>query len=177
MRWFRFVVLVVVVAIIQSAFLEKIAFTDQHIKPDLLLTLVVFFSICGVSEAKKARLGGWEFNVSEAVITSFAIGFIADVLARSLGPRIISYGLFGTLLAHLHRVVSAKRITYQALIIFITSVFAGALVALLTLIQQKTPATFKLLLWTSVYSAIAGPFFFLPAAWWMRIKTRRFTKF
>jgi len=177
MRWFRFVVLIVVVAIMQLAFLDKVAFSDQHIKPDLLFTLVVFFSICGISEAKKNRLGGWEFNVSEAVITSFAIGLIADIIARALGPRIISYGLIGTLLAHLHRVVSARKITYQAIIIFATSILAGALVALLTVIQRNIPTQFKLILWTSLYSAIVGPFFFVPAAWWMSIKTRRFSKF
>jgi len=177
MRWLRFVVLIVAVAVLQLAFLEKIAFTDRHIKPDLLLALVVFFSICGISEAKQSRLGGWEFNVSEAVITSFAIGLIADITAHTLGPRIISYGVIGSLLAHLHRLVSARRITYQAIIIFATSILAGTLVALLTVIQRKTPTQFKLILWTSLYSAIVGPFFFVPAAWWMNIKTRRFSKF
>jgi len=159
-RWFRFAVLLSLVAVLQAGVLAH-----WNIKPDLLLILLVFFAVYS--------------NTSEAVITSFTIGFAADIIGFAMGPQIISFGLFGTLLAYLHRVIAIRRMPYQAAAIFITGLLAGALAHFLTFLkgQPTAPNLYIVLLATSLYSAIVGPFLFLPSAWWMRIKTDRFSRY
>ena len=162
MRWFRFAVFILTVTVLQASLLDIIAVTAWNIKPDLLLILLVFFAIYS--------------NTSEAIITSFTIGFAADIIGPAMGPQIISFGLFGTALAYLHQVIAIKKMAYQSAAIFITGFLAGVLVYLLTYLKgQPTGAgIYAVLFGTSLYSALVGPFLFLPSAWWMRIKTHRF---
>ncbi len=158
MRWFRFAVLLSLVTVLQAGLLAH-----WNIKPDLLLILLVFFAIyC---------------DTSEAIVTSFTIGFAADVIGFVMGPQIISFGLFGTLLAYLHRLIAIRKMPYQSAAIFITGLLAGALAHFFTFLkgQPTTPNIYTVLIGTSLYSAIVGPFLFLPSAWWMRIKTHRFS--
>ncbi len=160
MHWFRFAVLVLVVTVLQAGLSDIIAVTNLNVKPDLLLILLVFFAIyC---------------NTFEAIITSFIIGFAADIILAGspMGPRIISFGLFGTVLAYLNSVVTIKRMPYQALAIFITAFLADTLANLLASLRGQ-PAVYTVIFGTSFYSALAGPFLFLPCAWWMRIKVER----
>ncbi len=162
MRWFRFAVFICLVTVLQASLVDIIAVTHLDIRPDLLLILLVFFSIyC---------------SGSEAIITSFTIGFAADIIGSTMGVRIISFGLFGTLLAYLHRVITIKKMPYQSLTIFITGLLTGVLVHFLTLLkgQPAEPNVYAVVFWTSLYSGFVGPFLFLPTAWWMRIKTYRF---
>lgn len=159
MRWFRFAVLVLLATVLQASF-----FADLNIKPDLLLILLVFFAIyC---------------NTSNAIICSFTIGFAADLIGRTMGPQIISFGLFGTALAYLHQVIVIRKMTYQALVIFITALLAGSMVYFLNSLKgEPTPQNmFAALFWIALYSALVGPFLFLPSAWWMRIKISRFSR-
>ncbi len=159
MRWFRFAVLLSLVTVLQASLLAHL-----NIKPDLLLILLVFFAIyC---------------NTSEAIITSFTIGFAADIISSTMGPQIISFGLFGTALAYLHRVIAIRKILYQALAIFATALFAGVLAYFLTALKGEPtpPGIYAVVFGTSLCSAVVGPFLFLPSAWWMRIKTHRFRR-
>ncbi|MBA7647447.1 hypothetical protein ES703_55219 [subsurface metagenome] len=161
MRWFRFAVLISLVAVLQASLLA-----DLNIKPDLLLILLVFFAIyC---------------NTSKAIITSFTIGFAADIImvGSAMGPQIISFGLFGTALAYLHRVITIKKMPYQALAIFITALLAGLLAQFLSFLKREPtpPNIYAVLFWTSLCSSLVGPFLFLPSAWWMRIKTDRLSR-
>lgn len=161
MRWVRFAVLILIVSVLQASLVNIIAISSLNIKPDLLLILMVFFSIyC---------------NQPEAIITSFTIGFAADIIGSAMGPQIISFGLFGTLLSYLHGVIIIKKMPYQSLVIFISSLLTGMMVHFLTLlkVQPTTANAYTALFGTSVYSSILGPFLFLPTAWWMRIKTYR----
>ncbi len=156
MRWFRFAVLVLLATILQASF-----FADSNIKPDLLLILLVFFAIyC---------------NTSDAIITSFTIGFAADLIGRTMGPQMIGFGLFGTALAYLHQVIAIRKMTYQFLAIFITALLAGSMVYFLNFLKgEPTPQNmFAALFGIALYSALVGPFLFLPSAWWMRIKIHR----
>lgn len=153
MRWLRFAVLILTITVLQAGLLAHL-----DIKPDLLLILLVFFAIyC---------------NSFEAVITSFAIGFATDIIGPSIGPQVISFGLFGTLLSNLHRVIAIRKMPYQAAAIFVVGFLAGALAYFLAFLkgQPVAPNTYVVLLGTSLYSAIVGPFLFLPSAWWMRIR-------
>jgi rod shape-determining protein MreD len=159
MRWFRFAVLVLLATVLQAGFLANF-----NIKPDLLLILLVFFAVyC---------------NTSEAIVSSFMIGFAADLIAPVMGPQTISFGLVGTLLAYLHRVLAIRKMHYQALAIFVTGILTGILAILLNMLRGETPLPgfFGGMLIISLISGIVGPFLFLPSAWWMRIKTNRFRR-
>jgi rod shape-determining protein MreD len=156
MRWLRFAILIILTAVLQASL-----FADLNIKPDLLLILVVFFAIyC---------------NISEAIITSFAIGFAADLIGAAMGPQIISYGLFGTALAYLHRVIAIRSMPHQAAAIFATAVSAGAAAYFLAALKDQpiAPNIHTVLLGIALYSSFVGPFLFLPTGWWMHIKTSR----
>jgi rod shape-determining protein MreD len=165
MRWLRFAVLVIVATILQTSLVDIIAVTSANIKPDLLLVLLVFFSV--------------HLSSTDAVITSFIIGFAADIISPTMGPQIISFGLFGTLLADLHGVIAIKKWSYQSLAIFIVGFLAAAIAYFLVFLKSEpTPAnTYANLFWTPLYSAIIGPFFFLPAELWMRTQRRRVRRF
>ncbi len=159
MRWLRFGVFILIAAILQASVLAGL-----NIKPDLLLVLLVFFAVyC---------------NTAEAIITSFAIGFVADIIGSAMGPYTVSFGLFGTLLAYLHRAVAIRKMPYQSAAIFITCLLAGTLAYLLTFLKGTSAVHSvhgAVIFWTSLYSAIVGPFLFLPSAWWMHINTHRFS--
>lgn len=165
MRWFRFAVFILTVTVLQASLLDIIAVTDLNIKPDLLLILLVFFAIYS--------------NTSEAIITSFTIGFAADIIGPEMGPQIIGFGLFGTALAYLHRVIAIKKMAYQSAAIFITGFLAGTVAQLLALLKGQSAVSdvYTVIAGTSLYSAIVGPFLFLPTAWWMRIKTPRSARY
>ena len=161
MRWLRFALLILAVTVIQKGLLAR-----WSSKPDLLIILLVFFAIY--------------YNTSEAIISSFTIGFAADLVGSPMpmGPHMISFGLFGTLLAYLNRVIAIKRMPYQALAIFAVSVLAGLLSYLLAYFTGEPIAgkIYVVVFITALYSSIVGPFLFLPVAWWMRIKTNRFAR-
>jgi rod shape-determining protein MreD len=159
MRWFRFALLILAVTILQKGLLAR-----WSNKPDLLVILLVFYAI--------------HYNTSVAIISSFTIGFAADLVGSPMpmGPQMISFGLFGTLLAYLHRVIAVKKMPYQALAIFVISILTGALSYLLANITGEPVAAniYAVVFITALYSSIVGPFLFLPLAWWMKIKTDRF---
>lgn len=161
MRWFRFAVLILAAVLLQAGLL-----THLSTKPDLLIILLVFFAI--------------HRNTSEAIITSFTIGFAADLITMvgsGMGPRIISFGLFGTALAYLNRFIAIRKMPYQSLAIFVTAFLTGIMAHFLARFGRGQPAVpniYTELFWISLCSAIVGPFLFLPLAWWMRIKIRRF---
>lgn len=162
MRWFRFAVFILVVTLMQAGLVDIISLIN--VKPDLLLILLVFFAIY--------------YNTTEAIISSFAIGFAADLIGPAMGPGMISFGLFGTLLAYLHRFIAIREMPYQSLAIAVIGLLAGFLALLLSFLkgQPAAPGIFTVLLGTSLYSSIIGPFLFLPSAWLMRIKTHRFSR-
>jgi hypothetical protein len=91
-----------------------------------------------------------------------------------MGPRVISFGLFGTGLAYLRHVITIKKMPYEALAIFIIGLCTGVLVRMLTLLGGRTTGWggFGVLAGTSIYSAVIGPFMFLLLDWVMRIKNR-----
>jgi len=152
-RWFRFAVLTLTAAVLQAGLLAS-----WDIKPDLLLVLLAFFAIYA--------------DTSEAIITSFVVGFAADIVGPAMGPQIISFGLFGTLLSYLRHVIAIRKMAYQAAVIFIVGFSCGVMSHLLSLLagQPRTSNVYTALFETSLCSCIVGPFLFLPLAWWMRIK-------
>jgi rod shape-determining protein MreD len=165
MRWIRFAVLVIIATILQTSLVDIVAVTATNIKPDLLLILLVFFAV--------------NFRGKDAVIASFAIGFAADIISPTMGPQLISFGLFGTLLADLNVVIALRKWPYQSLAIFVIGFLTAALAYFLVFLkpEQTLLNAYTKLLWTPLYSAIIGPFLFLPAELWMRTKRRRIRRF
>ena len=162
MNWPRFAVLVLIATFLQARWIDTIAVTDLRVTPDLLLIAMVFFAV--------------RCNESEAIITSFVLGFAADIATSgfSMGPLIISFGLFGTALAYLHRLIAIKKVPHEAITILVITLGTGCLAWLLARAAgQSRPAGFGTLLGTSIYSAVLGPVLFLLLDWLMRIKTRR----
>jgi len=164
MQWIRFALLVLLATIMQTSLAGIVAVTSNAIKPDLLLILLVFFAT--------------HCNATDVVITSFAIGFAADIASPTyglIGPQMVSFGLTGTLLLDLSRVVSIKRMPHQVLAIFITGFVASLLAYLLTLLRAhaSTSNIYIDAVWKPLYSAIVGPFLLLPIGWWMRISRNR----
>ena len=136
-------------------------------KPDLLIVLLVFFAVYS--------------HTSEAIISSFTIGFAADLIGSPLpmGPHMISFGLLGTLLAYVHRVVAIRRKPYQALAIFVVGLVAAVLTHLLAFVFKREPLPENVLtavLLTSLFSSLVGPFLFPPAAWCVGIEMNRFQR-
>ncbi len=155
MRWFRFAVLILAVTILQKGLFQR--FATMH---DFLLVLLVFFAVyC---------------NTSEAIITSFAIGFAADLIGSPLpmGSHMIALGVFGTLLAYLHRVITIRRMPHQAIAIFAVTLLTGIATYLLAR-ESLSVNVYSGLLKTALCSGIVGPFLFPPLAWCMHIKINR----
>lgn len=155
MRWFRFAVLILVVTILQKGVLERF-----HTRPDLLLVLLAFFAVyC---------------NTSDAIITSFSIGFAADLIGSPMpmGSHMIAFGVFGTLLGYVHCVITMGRMPHQALAIFIVGLLAGVTTALLAR-ESISAKLLSDLFVTAVFSAVVGPFLFRPLAWCMHINLNR----
>jgi rod shape-determining protein MreD len=163
MRWPRFAVVVLVTTLLQASWVDTIAVTRLNVAPDLLLIVMVFFAI--------------RCDVTEAIISSFALGFAADIVASGfpMGPRIISFGLFGTGLAYMHRVITIRKMPHEALAILVIGFCAGGLAYLLALLAGRPVEHwgFGELSGTSIYSGVAGPFLFLLLDWTMRIKSKR----
>ncbi len=142
MRWFRFAFLIIAAAVIQSsALLGTISLTDMHIKPDLLLMLLVYFAISCESY--------------DAIICSFAIGFAADLTGAAIGPHFISFGLLGTVLAHIKKVILLKQTRQQAAAIFVMGILTYILASMLIKFKVPSAAASMFKIFTvSIYSAI-----------------------
>jgi rod shape-determining protein MreD len=165
MRWLRFAILIIAATILQTSLIDMISVTAAEIKPDVLLILLVFFAIFS--------------NPTNAVISSFTIGFAADIIGPTMGPRMISFGVFGILLADLHQVIEIRKMPHQSFAIFMTGFLTAALAFFLSFLKAEPTASGVAteLLWKPIYSAIVGPILFLPTAWFMRIGKRRMRRF
>jgi cell shape-determining protein MreD len=163
MRWPRFAVLVLIITLLQAGWVDLIAVTRLNVTPDLLLIAMVFFAI--------------HCNTYEAIISSFALGLAADVASTgfSMGPWLISLGVFGTGLAYLNRVISIRKKSYEAIAIFLAGLGTGGLAHLLAFFAGRSAGWggFETLAGTAIYSAVIGPFLFLLFNWLMNIRSRR----
>lgn len=164
MPWLRFTLLIILATILQSSFIGDNPHVTAPARPDLLLILLVFFAV---------RSGP-----QEAVLASFAIGFAADLIHPAtgfMGPQIISFGLFGTLLSNLSNVISIRRVPFQMVTIFLMGIVTSIGSYLLGLLRAES-AGFNLgavLFWRPLLSGLIGPFLFPPVAWWMKMTKRR----
>ncbi len=163
MQWIRFTIFVMGLAIIQTGLLDIIAIgAENKIKPDLLLIAMIFFAIY--------------YKNKEVIISSFAIGFVADVSAGTfIGSQTLAFGLLGSLIGFLNKALSIKKMGYQAAAILIISLTVKIITAILTKIrgQHFDENIYSIILFVSIYSAVVGPFLFLPYRWLMGQNIRR----
>ncbi|MHB0945731.1 MAG: rod shape-determining protein MreD [Sedimentisphaerales bacterium] len=119
MKWLRFIMLLLFIAVLQSGTVMNIfALTDRHIKPNIFLLLLVYFAI--------------NCDSYNAIITSFALGFAADLAGAVMGPHIISYGLVGVAVAYVRNIILMKKTGQQAAAIFVAGIFVELIAVLLT---------------------------------------------
>jgi rod shape-determining protein MreD len=143
MKWLRFTFLIIVVAVLQiSTVMNLLELTDLRIRPNILLVLLVYFAIYCDSY--------------DAVITSFALGFAADITGAVIGPHFISYGIIGTALAHLRKAILLKNTRQQALTIFITGILTEVVALMLTGLKASGLAKTGIfeIIAVAVYSAV-----------------------
>jgi rod shape-determining protein MreD len=159
MQWLRFVALVLVGTLLQADLLKVISIAS--VQPNLLIIFLVFFAI--YCEKK------------DAIIASFAIGFAFDLISTSMGPATISFGLIGTGISYLSKVFRLRRMPFQAAAIFLTVIATAIFCYFFRRIQQQPEyhEFWEPAFMTALYSAIIGPFLFLPVSWWMQIKIHR----
>ncbi|MBN2588274.1 MAG: rod shape-determining protein MreD [Sedimentisphaerales bacterium] len=153
MRWIRFAVLVCLATIAQATL------SNYNLRPDLLIILVVFFAIYN--------------NTTDAIITSFILGFAADLIGITMGSQMISFGILGTALSYLNHVFALRKVPYQVTSIIAMTILAGFCTNILNSLKHAGTIEFSYILKTAIFSAIVGPFLFLPCTWWMKIKTHR----
>jgi rod shape-determining protein MreD len=153
MRWIRFAVLVCLATIVQAGSLSQFP-----LMPDLLVILLVFFAVYS--------------NTTDAIITSFSIGFAADLIGTSMGTKMLSFLIAGTSIAYLNRVFSLRKIPAQAIAILTAVILTGALSNVLNSFKNVVTIEYGTILKTAAVSGIAGPLLFIPARWWMRLKTK-----
>ena len=168
MRWARFSIILLVITILNTGdMLDLISVGSLHIRPDLLLIILVFFaSNCGMFEA---------------IIASFVIGFAADISGSVMGPYTISFGLFGSLISQLRKVIIMKRMIHQCGAIVATGLLAGGLACLLAFFKthELAPNIYVALAGMAVYSGIIGPFIWLALgaiAHWLGIRRSRLSR-
>jgi rod shape-determining protein MreD len=150
MPWIRFVILVLTCTILQNSLTAVIAVTRADIQPNLLLILMVFFAMYCRNE--------------EAIICSFSIGFMADLMGLSMGPQMIAYGLVGSVLAELRHLFLVRRVPSQIAVTLVAGVLCAGLALLLYPIKghPNTEPLALILLWQPLYSAILCPFVIFP---------------
>jgi rod shape-determining protein MreD len=145
-RWMRlFFVLLVVTLLNAGKLVGLISIGSLHIRPDLLVILLVFISV--------------NASTSDAILASFMIGFAADISGPAMGPYTIAFGLFGSFISQLQKVVVMKKIIHQAMAIFVVTMLTGLLAQLLLYYKMDEPVSnyFRMVASTAIYSAGVGP--------------------
>jgi rod shape-determining protein MreD len=148
MKWSRFFLVLLVLTLLDSGqWMQQLALGTQQIRPDLLLIALVFF------------VGNC--TPSEAMYASFVIGLAADISSEGwvIGPCVLSFGVIGTLLSQVRKVVGLQRVLFQ----FVT-IFAAALLilpAMYVLIGAKTGQSVShpvsAICGGALYTAAVGP--------------------
>ena len=147
MYWIRFTIVLLLITLLNAGnLLNGLWIHTWNIRPDFLLIALVFFAI--------------NCTGHEAIIVSFAIGFAADISGSVMGPYFIAYGMFGTLLWHLRKVIIINRAFHQAVVILAIGIAGGCLAQMLIHFKthQMVSNLFSTLFWTSFFSGLIAPF-------------------
>lgn len=126
--------------------LNLIAVGNWHIRPAVLIVLLVFFAM--------------NCRTREALFASFIIGLAMDMTGTLMGPHLISYFLVGGLLNQLSDHFPTRRVFHQAMLILVVYLCAEIPAYWLTMLKtgERQESIYQLFLFTALYSACAGPF-------------------
>ena len=166
MKWFRFTLLILAAAVIQSSSLmDVIALTNRHIQPNILLILLVYFAI--------------NCNSYDAIISSFSIGLAADITGTLIGPYFLSFGIIGTALSYIKQIIVLKKTGQQAAVIFTAGILIQILAIILMKLKVSGAATtgFLEIISVCIYSAILWFLVKLPVKTigkWLGVGVHRF---
>ena len=150
MRWILFSLLLLISMVIDEGnLLNVIAIGQWHIKPAVLITVLVFSTLNSPGKS--------------GIACAFATGFAVDIAGAVMGPHMICYGIIGSVLTRFKRALSLRRFPHQMLVVFLTFLAAEFPAYLLSVFKtgEKSPYIFSILLLGGAYSAIAAPFIWL----------------
>ena len=147
----RFAIVLLITALLQGSNLPNvISVSGLNIKPDLLAILLVIFAL----------------NCDEysAIIASFSLGFMADIIRGPMGPYIITYTVIGALLANSQRLLVFHKAAHRIIAIFIFSIIIHLTAGLLTMFKiRELHDNFIIVVGgISLYSALTAPLI-----WWV----------
>lgn len=146
MRWFLFIVILLVATLLEASNLLKLfTFSGWAIRPSILIVMLTYYALAG--------------QTKDAIVTSFLIGFAADITSGLMGPHTLCFGLMGLLLNQSNQVLLVKRAIYKVLVVFIVYFVTETFSYWLGLL--KGPGShgnyYSVMLFTGLYSAIIGP--------------------
>lgn len=148
MRWLRFTVLILVAAILQTSVVSLLGLTTAHIRPNLLLILLVYFAVHAPGPY--------------GILTSFTIGLGADLIGSGMGPLMVSFGLTGSLITELRKLIVLRGILNQIIVVLSAGIVSGLLSLPLYAVKGCPLPTgrWQLILWEPLYSALLAPMLF-----------------
>ncbi len=147
MRWIRFTIVLFIMTLLNGGnVLNIISVSDLNIRPDVLVILLVFFAT--------------NCKTIDAMVISFAIGFAADISGTCIGPYTITFGLLGSMISQMRKVVIMKKMTHQAMAIFFIGLVGGAMAQMLIFMKTKllVPSVYVIVFFGAMYSGLLGPF-------------------
>jgi rod shape-determining protein MreD len=147
MRWLRFSILLLIITLLDAGrLLDVMSVGTLHIRPMLLLILLIFFAV--------------RCDTEEAIITSFSIGFAVDITGSVMGPYMLSFGMLGSFISLFRKSELAQGMVYQFFLVLmiggLSVMIAEGLIALKT--GEASLQTFIAFGGAVVYSAVIGPF-------------------
>ncbi len=148
MRWLPFAILILVGTLLEAGnLLNVIALGQWHIRPAVLIVLLVFYAA--------------QMRTHEALAASFIIGLMMDISGSLMGPHTVSYLLIGGLVHQVSDHLRLRRINHQAIMIFAAYLAAALIAYWLGALKtsQRPEYAVRIVVLTGFYSACVGPFF------------------
>lgn len=146
MRWFSFLTILLAATLLEAGnLLNFFPVTGWYVKPGILITLLVYYAlVC---------------RYEEAIVTSFFIGFAADLATGIMGPHMISYGLLGVFLNQMGQMLVVKRAVFKAAIVFLAFVLAETCAYWLFVLKmdETLQDAQSIILLRGFYSAVVSP--------------------
>ena len=168
MRWFLFLVILLIATLLEAGNLLKLfAIGGWYIKPSILITLLVYYALA--------------CRTKDAIISSFLIGFAADIASGLMGPHMLCFGLMGLLLNQSNQVLLVKRAIYKVLVVFMVYFIVETFSYWLGLLKEHGAQNnyYSIVFFTGLYSAVISPVIWSILAAlsdWVNIKKTRYSR-
>lgn len=153
MKWIRFVILLIGAMILQASFTHTLALDEGHVRPNLLLVLLVYVA--------------FYTETDELISACFITGLATDLISSTMGPHTLAFGAIGTLLGEIRRYIVVDKWLHQGIAILSAGLLSGILINFLLRLKGH-PGAYISVWWMPLYSAVLGPLLFFPLHWLMR---------